>query len=112
MFNLVLIGVLLLMGIAKKNSILLVDCTDRLREEGRTLHRALLEAGPRRLRPILMTSAATVAAAIPTAIGLGEGGEIRKPMAIAIIGGVFVSTALSLFVVPAFTLLLEGRRRR
>ncbi len=106
------IGVLLLMGIAKKNSILLVDCTDRLREEGRTLHRALLEAGPRRLRPILMTSAATVAAAIPTAIGLGEGGEIRKPMAIAIIGGVFVSTALSLFVVPAFTLLLEGRRRR
>ena len=107
-----IIGVLLLMGIAKKNSILLVDCADRLREEGRTLHRALLEAGPRRLRPILMTSAATVAAAVPTALGLGEGGESRQPMAIAIIGGVAVSTALSLFVVPAFTLLIERRRPR
>ena len=73
---------------------------------------ALLEAGPRRLRPILMTSAATVAAAVPTALGLGEGGESRQPMAIAIIGGVAVSTALSLFVVPAFTLLIERRRPR
>src|SRR5512147_861019 len=68
----------------------------------------MLVAGPRRLRPILMTSVATMMAAIPPALGLGPGSEIRTPMAIAVIGGLVVSTALSLLVVPAFFVTADG----
>ena len=104
------IGMLLLMGIAKKNSIILVDYANRCRRpEGGGLDAAgaMLKAGPVRLRPILMTSSATMLAAVPLAIGLGPGSELRAPMAIAIIGGVLVSTLLSLLVVPAFYLLAD-----
>ncbi|MCC6130761.1 MAG: efflux RND transporter permease subunit [Acidobacteria bacterium] len=99
-----MIGLLLLLGIVKKNSIILVDYTNQLRAQGMSTLEALLKAGPVRLRPILMTSIATLMAAIPPALGLGEGSEIRRPMAIAVIGGLVVSTALSLLVVPAFYL--------
>jgi multidrug efflux pump len=103
-----MIGLLLLMGIAKKNSIILVDYANHLRESaGLDAHQAMLEAGPVRLRPILMTSIATLMAAVPAALGLGEGSETRVPMAIAVIGGLVVSTTLSLVVVPAFYVLLE-----
>lgn len=95
-----MIGLILLMGIVKKNSILLVEFTNQLREEGKQVKEALLEACPVRLRPILMTSAATVAAAIPPALAIGPGAEVRIPMSIAIIGGVVVSTFFTLFVVP------------
>ncbi len=98
------IGILLLMGIVKKNSIILVDYAERLRRGGMSARDAMLEAGLVRLRPILMTSVATMAAAVPTALGLGAGGESRKPMAIAVFGGVALSTVLSLVVVPAFYL--------
>ncbi|MFL6711942.1 MAG: efflux RND transporter permease subunit [Sulfurifustis sp.] len=94
------IGLILLMGIVKKNSILLVDFTNQVRERGIALRPALLEACPIRLRPILMTSAATIAAALPLAFAFGPGAESRVPMAIAVIGGVLVSTLLTLFVVP------------
>lgn len=97
-----MIGLLLLMGIAKKNSIILVDYANQLRREGADSLAAMTRAGPVRLRPILMTSTATIMAAVPAALALGPGGEIRAPMAIAVIGGIAVSTALSLFVVPAF----------
>jgi hydrophobe/amphiphile efflux-1 (HAE1) family protein len=97
-----MIGLLLLMGIAKKNSIILVDYANQLRREGHDTLSAMERAGPVRLRPILMTSVATVMAAVPAALSLGPGGEIRAPMAVAVIGGIVVSTALSLFVVPAF----------
>jgi hydrophobe/amphiphile efflux-1 (HAE1) family protein len=97
-----MIGLLLLMGIVKKNSILLVDYANQQRELGRDAATAMSEAGPVRLRPILMTSVATMMAAVPAALGLGAGSEMRMPMAIAVIGGLVVSTALSLFVVPAF----------
>jgi multidrug efflux pump subunit AcrB len=90
------------MGLAKKNSIILVDYANQLRGEGKDSRMAMAEAGPVRLRPILMTSTATVMAAVPAALSLGPGGEIRAPMAVAVIGGIAVSTALSLFVVPAF----------
>jgi len=103
-----MIGLLLLMGIVKKNSIILVDYANQLRERGRSVTGAILRAGPVRLRPILMTSTATMMAAIPAALGLGAGSETRAPMAIAVIGGLIVSTALSLLVVPAFYL-LAGR---
>lgn len=95
-----MIGLVLLMGIVKKNSILLVEFTNERRREGKTVTDALLEACPIRLRPILMTSAATIAAAIPPALALGPGAETRVPMALVIIGGVSVSTFLTLFVVP------------
>jgi hydrophobe/amphiphile efflux-1 (HAE1) family protein len=97
-----MIGLLLLMGIVKKNSIILVDYANQARAEGLNARDAMLRAGPIRLRPILMTSVATLMAALPPALGLGSGSEIRTPMAIAVIGGLIVSTALSLLVVPAF----------
>jgi HAE1 family hydrophobic/amphiphilic exporter-1 len=108
------IGLILLMGIVKKNSILLVDFTNQVRARGEaSVRAALLEACPIRLRPILMTSIATMAAALPLALALGPGAELRAPMAIAVIGGVFVSTLLTLFVVPCVYELLsrfEGSR--
>ncbi len=94
------IGLILLMGIVKKNSILLVEFTNRKREDGLPLHEAIVTAAPIRLRPIIMTSVATIAAAFPIALGFGPGAETRQPMALAIIGGVFVSTLFTLLVVP------------
>lgn len=103
-----MIGLILLMGIVKKNSILLVDFTNQVRDEGKNVHDALLAACPVRLRPILMTSSATIAAAIPPAMAIGPGAEVRIPMSIAIIGGVVVSTLFTLFVVPcAYRLLVK-----
>jgi HAE1 family hydrophobic/amphiphilic exporter-1 len=96
-----MIGLLLLMGIVKKNSILLVDFTNEKRKAGLTADDALLAACPVRLRPILMTSIATIAAAIPPAISVGPGAETSAPMAVVIIGGVLLSTILTLFVVPS-----------
>jgi hydrophobe/amphiphile efflux-1 (HAE1) family protein len=94
------IGILLLMGIVKKNSILLVEFTNHKRSEGHNVREALLEACPSRLRPILMTSIATVVAALPEALARGAGSEVMRPMAISVVGGVTVSTFLTLFVVP------------
>jgi HAE1 family hydrophobic/amphiphilic exporter-1 len=112
-----MIGIILLMGLVTKNAILLVDYTNQLRAKGKGLTEALLEAGPTRLRPILMTSAAMVLGMLPTAISQGEGSEFRNPMSIAVIGGVITSTVLTLVVVPVayvwvdrFT--LRGRRER
>ncbi len=96
-----MIAFILLMGIVKKNSILLVEFTNHVRrDEGKPVREALLEACPVRLRPILMTSIATIAAALPPALALGPGAETRIPMAVAVIGGVLVSTVLTLYVVP------------
>ncbi|MDL1873095.1 efflux RND transporter permease subunit [Deltaproteobacteria bacterium PRO3] len=107
------IGVILLMGIVKKNSILLVDFTNQRREAGLDKTAALLSACPQRLRPVLMTSFATLAAAVPPALGLGAGSETRVPMATVIIGGVFISTLLTLFVVPcAYSLLAWLERKK
>ncbi len=107
-----MIGLLLLMGIVKKNSIILVDYTNQLRERGLDTLSALLKAGPVRLRPILMTSTATMMAAIPPAAGIGSGSEIRAPMGVAVIGGLIVATVLSLLVVPAFYLVTDRLRER
>jgi HAE1 family hydrophobic/amphiphilic exporter-1 len=103
-----MIGFILLMGIVKKNSILLVDFTNHLRSQGSDVKRALLDACPVRLRPIIMTSLATVAGALPEALAIGPGSETTIPMSIAIIGGVIASTVLTLFVVPcAYSLLAK-----
>jgi len=104
-----MIGMILLMGIVKKNSILLVDFTNnRRREKNMNVRDALLEACPIRLRPILMTSFATIAAAIPPALGIGPGAETRVPMALVVIGGVLFSTMLTLLVVPCAYSLMSG----
>jgi HAE1 family hydrophobic/amphiphilic exporter-1 len=108
-----MIGVILLMGIVKKNSILLVEFINQKRyEEGMALDQAILEAGPVRLRPILMTSFATLAAALPPAMALGPGAESRIPMSITIIGGVLVSTFFTLFVVPCAYRIMARLERR
>jgi multidrug efflux pump subunit AcrB len=95
-----MIGLILLMGLVTKNAILLVDQTLQNLRAGDDLDLALLKAGPRRLRPILMTSAAMAIGMVPTAVGRGQGFEFRAPMAIGVIGGVITSTFLTLFVVP------------
>lgn len=95
------VGLILLMGIVKKNSILLVDFTNQTRAGGeKSVQKALLKACPIRLRPILMTSIATIVGAVPAALAIGPGAESRIPMAIAVIGGVIFSTILPLYVVP------------
>ncbi|MES2504712.1 MAG: efflux RND transporter permease subunit [Myxococcota bacterium] len=107
-----MIALLLLMGIVKKNSILLVDFTNHMRAQGLSVSDALIEACPLRLRAILMTSIATIAAAIPPAVAVGPGAESRVPMAIAVLGGVFVSTILTLFVVPSVYCILATLERK
>jgi multidrug efflux pump subunit AcrB len=110
-----MIGLLLLMGIVKKNSIILVDYANAFRAKGFGAKEAMEKAGPIRLRPILMTATATLMAAIPPALGIGAGAEIRMPMAIAVIGGLVLSTALSLIVVPSFYVVsdkLGGKKRK
>ena len=108
-----IIGLILLMGIVKKNSILLVDFTNQVRGGGKlSVRDALVHACPIRLRPILMTSVATIAGAIPAALALGPGAESRVPMAIAVIGGVIFSTLLTLYVVPCFYLVMSRFERK
>lgn len=108
-----MIGLILLMGIVKKNSILLVDFTNQEHEKGnKTILESLMTACPNRLRPILMTSFATIAGALPAALALGPGAEVRQPMSIAVIGGVMVSTLLTLFVVPVVYLILARFKSR
>jgi multidrug efflux pump len=107
-----MIGLLLLMGIVKKNSIILVDYALQQRELGADAMQAMLRAGPVRLRPILMTSTATMMSAVPAALALGAGSETRAPMSIAVLGGLSVSTVLSLLVVPAFYVVADRLKTR
>lgn len=97
----VMIGVILLLGMVGKNAILVVDFANRAIHEGKSIDEALLEAGEKRLRPILMTTFAMIGAMIPLAFGSGAGHEFNSPMALAIIGGLVSSTLLTLLVVPA-----------
>lgn len=105
------IGIILLMGLVTKNAILLVDGALVFLREGKTPTEAMLLAGPKRLRPILMTSCAMVLGMLPTALGTGMGSEFRAPMGIAVIGGVISSTLLTLLVVPVAFVWMEWIRR-
>jgi hydrophobe/amphiphile efflux-1 (HAE1) family protein len=108
-----MIGFLLLMGIVKKNSILLVEYAEHIRHEEHTdALTAASRAGPLRLRPILMTTVATMMSAVPPILGLGPGTETRSPMAAAVLGGLTVSTVLSLVVVPAFYVVSDRVKAR
>jgi multidrug efflux pump subunit AcrB len=106
-----LMGVLMLIGIADSNSILIVDFAHKLEEQGMSVRDAVVTACRVRLRPILMTSLATIIGMLPMAMKLGEGGEQYTPMARAIIGGLLSSVLLTIFIVPAAYLLIYDRRR-
>jgi HAE1 family hydrophobic/amphiphilic exporter-1 len=109
-----MIGMVLLIGLVAKNSILLVDLTNQYRREGKPIDEALLDACPIRLRPVLMTSFTVILALLPAALGFGAGSDTNGPLAVAIIGGMFTSTLLTLVVVPAIYSLVENKmvRRR
>jgi CzcA family heavy metal efflux pump len=105
-------GIIMMAGIVVSNGILLVDYTNRLRVQGKALREAVILAGRTRLRPILMTSLCAILALIPMAIGLGEGSESNAPMAIAVIGGLSVSTLLTLIFIPTLYTIFEERFKR
>ena len=107
-----MIGLVLLVGLVAKNSILLVDLTNQLREEGVAIDQALREACPRRLRPVLMTSFTIILALLPAALGFGAGSDTNGPLAVAVIGGLISSTLLTLVVVPSVYSLVEHRIER
>ncbi len=106
------LGVLLLLGIVKKNGILQIDYMNRLRDQGLPLHEAILEANRVRLRPILMTTFSIIAGLIPTAIGIGAGASQRSAIAVTIIGGQTLCLLLTLLVVPVGYSLVEGAKAR
>ncbi len=106
------IGGIILGGIVVNNAIVLVDAINQRRGQGMDVLPAVIEAGSVRLRPILMTTATTVLGLLPMAIGLGEGAALRQPLALAVIGGLVVATALTLLVIPCAYVLAPGRRRR
>ena len=107
-----MIGMILLMGLVAKNSILLVDLTNQYRAQGMMIDKALGEACPHRMRPVLITSLTVIAAMAPAAIGLGPGVETNRPLALVVMGGMVTSTLLTLVVVPAVYSLVEGARER
>jgi HAE1 family hydrophobic/amphiphilic exporter-1 len=103
-----MVGIIMLMGLVGKNAILLVDYTNTLRSRGLERRQALLEAGPTRLRPIMMTTMAMICGMLPIVLIKARGGEIRAPMAIAVIGGLLVSTMLTLLVIPVLYTVFDG----
>jgi len=105
-----LIGVIMLAGIVVNNAIVLVDLINQLRAEGKDRIEAIMEAGAARLRPILMTSLTTALGLLPMAVGVGEGAEVRAPMAITVIGGLLVSTFLTLVVIPVVYSLMDRKK--
>jgi HAE1 family hydrophobic/amphiphilic exporter-1 len=107
-----MIGMILLMGLVAKNSILLVDLTNQYRAGGKSVNEALSEACPHRMRPVLITSLTVIAAMLPAAIGLGPGVESNRPLSLVVMGGMVSSTLLTLVVVPAVYSLVEGARER
>jgi multidrug efflux pump subunit AcrB len=101
------IGMLMLMGIVTKNAIMLVEFAIEAIREGKTREEAMIDAGLKRARPIVMTTIAMVAGMMPSALAVGAGGEFRSPMALAVIGGLMFSTVLSLVFVPAMFMLMD-----
>ena len=107
------IGLIMLIGLVTKNSILIVEYSNQLRRQGKDVFDAVSNAAAIRLRPILMTSFATVFGVLPIAIGIGAGAESRRPLGIAVVGGLIFSTFLTLLIVPvAYTLLAQFTKER
>ena len=106
-----MIGIILLMGLVTKNSILLVEFTNQMRSRGLSTREAILHAGPVRLRPILMTTLSMICGMLPVAVGFGAGSELRQPMGVTVIGGVITSTVLTLVAVPVAYSLIDDAGR-
>jgi HAE1 family hydrophobic/amphiphilic exporter-1 len=106
----VFIGLILLAGIVVNNAIVLLDFVNQLRAKGMSKIEALIEGGRSRLRPILMTALTTILGLIPLAMGFGEGAEVRSPMAITVIGGLTVSTLLTLIVIPVVYAVVDRKK--
>jgi len=107
-----LIGMIVLVGIVVNNAIVLIDWVNQLREKGLSAHDALVEAGKSRLRPIFMTTLTTVLGLLPLSLGIGQGGQMMQPMAVVTMGGLTISTLLTLIVVPVFYLMFENRTEK
>ena len=103
-----MIGIIMLMGLVGKNAILVVDYTNTLRRRGKSMREALLEAGPVRLRPVLMTSLSLIFGLLPVAVATAHGAEVRSPLAVAVIGGMLLSTLLSLLLIPVLYTVFDG----
>jgi multidrug efflux pump len=106
------IGLVMLVGLVTKNSILIVEFANQLRADGKDLLAATVEASQKRFRPILMTAVSTIVGILPIALGIGAGGESRAPLGIAVVGGMFFSTLLTFYVVPAAYVGLDRLRWR
>ncbi len=106
----VFIGLILLAGIVVNNAIVLIDLINKLRARGMPKLEAIIEGGRSRLRPILMTTLTTTLGLLPLALGFGEGAEVRSPMAVTVIGGLLVSTLLTLFVIPVVYTMLDRKK--
>ena len=104
------IGLIMLAGIVVNQSIVLIDAVNKLREKGLSKHEAIVAAARLRLRPIVITKLTTILGLLPMAMGLGEGAEIRKPMAITVIGGVAIASFFTLLVIPVVYSLLDRKR--
>jgi HAE1 family hydrophobic/amphiphilic exporter-1 len=107
-----IVGLITLMGLVAKNAILLVDFTNHLRQQGRGVREALIEAGKERLRPILMTTAAMIFGMLPVALASGAGAEMKNGMAWVIIGGLSSSLVLTLVLIPCIYLSFESKREK
>ena len=105
----VFIGLILLVGIVVNNAIVLIDRVNQLRELGMTKRQAIVEGANQRLRPIMITTLTTILGLLPMAIGMGEASELRTPMAITVIGGLFVSTFLTLIIIPVVYDLIDRK---
>jgi HAE1 family hydrophobic/amphiphilic exporter-1 len=105
-------GIILLVGIVVNNAILLVDFINQQRAMGMDKVQAVISAAPLRLRAILMTAISTMAGSLPVALRLSEGAEFRQPMAVAVVGGMFTSTFLTLLVIPSVYLVLDDAREK
>jgi len=104
-------GLIMVIGIVAKNGILLLDADDKLRAMGVDSREAMLQAAQRRLRPIVMTAVAAICGMLPLAFALGSGSQMLQPLAIAVVGGILISVALSLIVTPVAYYLLTGKHR-
>jgi multidrug efflux pump subunit AcrB len=103
-------GLIMVVGIVAKNGILLLDADQKFRRQGSSPKQAMIQAGERRLRPILMTALATVAGMLPLSLAIGAGSQMLQPLAIAVIGGITASLVLSLVVTPVVHYLVAGER--
>jgi HAE1 family hydrophobic/amphiphilic exporter-1 len=106
------VGIIMLVGLVKKNGIIMIDFAESQRKEGKSAHDAIIEACVIRFRPIMMTTMAALMAGLPIALGIGAGAESRRPLGLAVVGGLIFSQTLTLFITPVFYVYMESLRNK